>query len=131
MAFNATIMGANEIERALAGLERRARGQVLGSALRASASVLRKEARRLAPKGATGNLRRSIAVRTNRRQRNSVSLTMGLRPDGFYGRFVELGTSTQSAHPFMRPALQAKSREAVDAFRIKFWARLRVIAARQ
>lgn len=130
MAFKATIIGAKEIERALAGLERRARGQILGSAIRASAAVLRKEARRLAPRK-SGTLRKSIAVRVNRRERHAVSMTMGLRPDGFYGRFIELGTSTQSAQPFMRPALNAKAGEAIDAFRIKFWERLRIIAARQ
>lgn len=128
--FEARMSGADEIERALARLERRARGQVLGSATRAAAAVLRKEARRLAPRD-TGVLRKAVAVRTNRRERNAVSLTMGLRPEGFHGIFAEFGTSTQEARPFMRPAFQAKSKDAVDAFRAKFWARLRLIAARQ
>ena len=40
-----------------------------------------------------------------------------LVPDGYYGRFVELGTKKMSARPFLRPAFEAKGEEAVKAFR--------------
>lgn len=130
MSFQLRMDGAADIERALAGLERTARGRLLGRSVRAAAGVLRSEARRLAPKGATGTLRKSIAVRTNRRQRHSVSLTMGLRPDGFYGVFVEFGTSHTEAQPFFRPAFESKGDEAVRAFRLKFWTGIRAAAGR-
>ena len=38
-------------------------------------------------------------------------------PAGFYGHLVEFGTSRMAAQPFMRPAWDAKQREALDIIR--------------
>lgn len=45
-----------------------------------------------------------------------LSAFVGPTPSAYYGRFVELGTGHQSAHPFMRPAYDEKKDEAEKTF---------------
>lgn len=40
-----------------------------------------------------------------------------LSQDAWYWRFLEFGTRKMQARPFLRPALEAKRREAVDAIK--------------
>ena len=46
----------------------------------------------------------------------SCEVYVGPMRSAFYGNFDELGTSHQSAHPFMRPAFDAKKEEVVTVF---------------
>jgi HK97 gp10 family phage protein len=39
----------------------------------------------------------------------------GKSKDGYYWRFVEFGTVKMAARPFLRPALEAKKMDAVEA----------------
>jgi HK97 gp10 family phage protein len=48
--------------------------------------------------------------------------------DAFYGRFVEFGTSKSPAQPFLRPAFEAKKREAAELFRTKLAAAIAAAA---
>ena len=62
-----------------------------------------------------GNLKKSIRVLPLRRTRGAVvvgPLARGRNPDGFYGRFVEFGTSKMRAKPFVEPAVSASYPQA-------------------
>ena len=41
-------------------------------------------------------------------------LVQGGKNDGFYGRFIELGTSKMTAKPFLRPALESSQDEVLQ-----------------
>lgn len=94
--------------------------RILRGAVRASAKPIVQEARRLVPTS-SGNLRKSIGV-TMGRIRNGV-LTAKISPrtggkhDGFYGRFVEIGTAKMSPKPFLRPAFERKGEESIKYFK--------------
>ncbi len=45
-----------------------------------------------------------------------ISYEVGPSGAAWYGRLVETGTKHASAHPFMRPAVDAKGTEAIDTF---------------
>lgn len=82
---------------------------VMTGAIRASANVVRDEARRLVPKD-TRNLEKSI-VSIQRKALNgeiifSVTPSKGDRYDGWYAHFIEFGTINQAAQPFLRPAFE-------------------------
>jgi HK97 gp10 family phage protein len=47
--------------------------------------------------------------------------------DAFYWRFVEFGTSKMIAHPFMRPAFEAKKHDAVEAIKTRLAERIEEI----
>ena len=63
-----------------------------------------------------GNLKAYRAQRTSRGSGTTISYEVG--PTGFawYGRLVEMGTRYAAAHPFMRPAMDAKGNDAISAF---------------
>ncbi len=48
-------------------------------------------------------------------QGDVMKFSVFLKRNAFYGKFYELGTSHQPARPFMRPAAEAKSHDAVEA----------------
>lgn len=95
------------------------------AALRLGAEIVADEMRRLAPVK-SGNLRDSIAVKivgmeAAQRQVNVRATTVLIGPqqdgkhDPFYAFMVEFGTVKAAAHPFMRPAWDAKQAEASAA----------------
>ena len=53
----------------------------------------------------TGQLRSNIVVSRNGREKYSIRV--GPDGDGFYGRFLEHGTSRMPPHPWMRPTFEA------------------------
>jgi len=57
----------------------------------------------------TGRLWESIGITKRKSKRGqttfSISPRKGGKNNGFYGRFIELGTSKMIARPFLRPAL--------------------------
>jgi len=69
-----------------------------------------------------GNLRKNIArVRLKGRKYASVTggeayVGVSWRGDAYYGRFLEFGTSRMPARPFLRPAFDARSNEALGIF---------------
>jgi HK97 gp10 family phage protein len=109
----------------------------------AGAKVIRDEARLRAPKATEslgqnqpppGTLKRSIIMKhipelsNLTRQTFFVTVRHGkkfrkqgksgnLSQDAWYWRFVEFGTRKMRARPFLRPALEAKRREAVEAMK--------------
>lgn len=132
MGTRVEMRGFDELERKLAKLATslpEARQQKI---LSDAGEIVAEEARMLAPVR-FGNLRDSIAVSTEVlggafKMDGGLSLgslqvligpSKGGNPDGFYGHFVEFGTVSMPAQPFMRPAFdhtegQLRSRIAGD-----------------
>lgn len=84
-------------------------------ALRAGAKPILKEAKRLVPVR-TGRLRRSIVARRGKAEIDTRSIYIGVKPPGRrYAHLVEFGTRHSAAHPFLRPALDVRARDAFQA----------------
>lgn len=137
------IDGLAELASALRELPVRIQKNGLRVSVYAAAKVIRDEARIRAPVATQslgpnqpppGTLRRSIIMKhipelsSLTRQTFFVAVRHGkkystqgkrgnLSQDAWYWRFLEFGTRKMRARPFMRPALEAKRREAVDAIK--------------
>lgn len=133
------IKGAQEIERILKQMPIKYERRIAKNALRAAARVIRNEAKRRVPVD-TGNLKKSISVVTLPGRIPAVAVTnkrgKGEKNDGWYAHLVEFGTKPHStakggrkaglsaldarvhpgtpARPFLRPALDNKSAEAIQ-----------------
>ncbi|WFF40397.1 hypothetical protein EVC62_02155 [Salinicola endophyticus] len=97
--------------------------RVLRQGARAGAGVFRDEARRRAKKR-TGKLAKNIVSDTAKvTSRTKATAGVKVREEGkasnprnaFYWRFIEYGTSTIPAAPFIRPSFDAKQEEAARA----------------
>jgi HK97 gp10 family phage protein len=100
----------------------------------AGAEVIRAEAATLAPRK-TGTLAGDIQKEVKKQTKSRVDVHIGPGKEGWYGRFVEDGHAIVVAgkkvgdvppHPFMRPAFDAKTDEAYDAFEAELRRRLRL-----
>lgn len=65
-----------------------------------------------------GQLRDSLTMSVRPRP-GRVSAAVGPGPEGFYGRFLEFGTVKMAARPFMRPAFDAGSEDAIEQMKIR------------
>lgn len=111
------IKGAKEMEALLKDMGPKVASRLGDKALRAAARPIVKEAKRLVPKR-TGDLRRSITAMASKegRANNERLVVIGFRPPASRrAHFIEYGTSKAAAHPFIRPAMDAKSAEALTA----------------
>lgn len=125
--------GLGDIARDLELLSRAENNKVLRDATRAGANVVREEVINTAPIR-TGKLKKNVVVVTQKaRRRGDISsgvhirgvnpktgnsdntMKSGDKRNAFYWRFVELGTSNAPAHPFVRPAFDARQEEAAAA----------------
>jgi HK97 gp10 family phage protein len=137
------VEGLAELGKALRELPGRVARNGLRASVYAGAKVVRDEARAQAPKAAQslganqpppGTLKRSVIMKhipelsSLTRQTFFVTVRHGkkyrkqgkkgnLSQDAWYWRFVEFGTRKMSARPFLRPALETKRREAVQAIK--------------
>ena len=109
-------------------LEAKVRRKVVGKAVQPAARILRKEARRRCPISNVdeahghlpGNLKKSITVKKVKRSKIGMYVVgpevgPGAKYDGFYGNFVERGTSKTKAHPFFQWAFEAKKKEMINS----------------
>jgi HK97 gp10 family phage protein len=71
-------------------------------AVRSSASAIRTGARKRVPVD-SGDLKKSIRFKTDRDGLGAV-----VKVHEYYGHFIEFGTSSIPAHPFLRPAAEAE-----------------------
>ena len=124
--------GLLDISRDMELLSKAENKKVLRDGTRAAAEVLKTAIVERAPER-TGKLKRNVVVVTMRGRRNAISSGVhirGVNPEtgnsdntmkasnrrnAFYWRFVELGTSNMPAHPFVRPAFDARQDEATRA----------------
>lgn len=126
------VKGLKELSKALEELGGRDALKAIRAGVRAGAAIIGKEARSRAPVD-TGELRRGIKWQASRSRSSPTEITFVIGPveDVFYGMFLELGTSKVAARPFLRPAIEAKSRQAVDAVRDKTSERIRKTLAKR
>lgn len=126
------IEGVRELSRKLDNLSKKVRGSTLRKAANAAVKPVLEEARNRIPvnkieelhktyKGrlvAPGFAKRSVAAKVSlSRDGRAVFARMGVRREAFYAvNFVELGTSKMPAQPWLRPAFEAKHREATQRF---------------
>ncbi len=148
------IEGLAELGKALRELPERVARNGLRVSVYAGAKVVRDEARARAPKAAQslgpnqpppGTLKRSVIMKhipelsSLTRQTFFVTVRHGkkyrkqgkkgnLSQDAWYWRFVEFGTRKMRARPFLRPALEAKRREAGQAMKDRLSERIEMEA---
>ena len=106
------ITGLRELAKNSAKLRKGFEGNILRTGLRGGARPVRLKARALVSV-ASGDLKKAIAASAVSLKRGVGVISVGIRinetfsgTDGFYGRFLELGTSKLSARPYLRPALE-------------------------
>ena len=148
------IEGLAELGKALRELPARVARNGLRVSVYAGAKVVRDEARARAPKAQQslgpnqpppGTLKRSVIMKhipelsSLTRQTLFVTVRHGkkyrkqgkkgnLSQDAWYWRFVEFGTQKMRAQPFLRPALEAKRREAGQAMKDRLSERIELEA---
>lgn len=62
----------------------------------------------------TGNLRDNLIKEEPEVKADEIALNVGPNERAWYSRFIELGTSKQAPHPFMRQAAKAKEAAVND-----------------
>lgn len=150
------IEGLAELGKALRELPERVARNGLRVSVYAGAKVVRDEARARAPKSAQslvpnqpppGTLKRSVIMKhipelsSLTRQTFFVTVRHGkkyrkqgkkgnLSQDAWYWRFVEFGTRKMRAWPFLRPALEARRREAGQAMKDRLSERIEMEASK-
>lgn len=124
------VEGLKALQDELLQLPDRVGGRVLQRALRSAAQPIVREARDRVPiaHGAyklygggianPGWLKSRIVRKRVRQSRNSAEVVVTIKDQyhAYFWRFIEFGTSKLVAMPFLRPAFEAKSREALDRF---------------
>lgn len=108
------ITGWKAVQKQLQGLSTKAQKKVLRKALRGGGKVVLNQARRDVPVE-TGQLKKNIKLSVTVKK-GDASASVGFTDEGYYGRFVEQGTSSQPAQPFLRPALMDNQDEINRAF---------------
>jgi HK97 gp10 family phage protein len=134
------VTGLAGLQALLDELPARIESNVVRGGLRSAAKVVEMEAKRLCPVGKTGDLRDSIRV-TLRSKHGHISATVKAgNAKAFYAHMVEFGTARHwikpknrkslfvagllreavdhpgaKKEPFMRPAIDGKADEAIDA----------------
>ena len=135
------IEGLEELRKALRLLPEELQKKALGDAVAKGASVIRDEAKRLAPVLKTPDERRTRGllkrmIRSTRGKRNGSEAAAfvkvrrlvgkalgkakaktkksGAELDPFYWAFIEFGTSKRAARPFLRPAFDTKKESAAQ-----------------
>lgn len=134
------IKGAAELEKLLGELPAKIEQNIMRGALRAGAKVIQQEAKRLCPVGKTDDLVNSIRVDVRARHGHITATIKAGNAKAYYAGWVEKGTARHwirpkgakslfvaglfkeavdhpgaEKKPFMRPALYAKSEEAIQA----------------
>jgi HK97 gp10 family phage protein len=105
--------GDKKLAENLKKINRTAQGRALREAAKQGAEVIVQEAKRRAPVD-TGTLRDSIRSKFVKRRSDSVTVEIGPGPKGYYGYFLEFGTSKMAARPFLRPAMDECNQRAAE-----------------
>mgnify|MGYP000008431021 CR=1 FL=1 len=148
------IKGLDALAKALKELPDRVAKNGLRAAVYAGAKVIRDEAKLQAPVATgdlgpnqppPGTLKRSVILKQipelSKKNKQTFFVTVrhgkkyrkqgkkgNLSQDAWYWRFVEFGTRKMRARPFLRPALEAKRRDAVQAMKDRLTERIELEA---
>jgi HK97 gp10 family phage protein len=128
--FEVKVDGLKELEEELLSLSGKVADQTLQAALTMAALPIVNEARAKVPiahaayklyGGGTadpGWLRQRIVRKKVKKTANSaeVIVTITDKRQAYFWKFIEFGTSKMPARPFMRPAFENRSAEALDRF---------------
>ena len=114
-----TVTGGDEVISILKRLPGRVGRKVIGKSLKAGGEVIAKEASAQAPV-LSGDLRDNIVVAV-RTRRGVPVISIGPAAKIWYAHFPEYGTSTSSAKPYLRPAVQSKKDEAFGVVKRELW----------
>lgn len=121
------VEGLKELTQALNRLGTSGANKAVRSGVRLSMNEVKRDAQANVPVD-SGNLRRNITVQTKRRKSGAGYRyigTVGLKGDGFYGSFIELGFVRKTKiggiweppRPFLRPAFDKRARKMPDILR--------------
>lgn len=114
-----TIDGLDDLDQAIESMVRNLNGKQLEHAVNAAGAEILKEVENKAPVR-TGKLKASIGTfsRSNDGYARSTIQVANSKSGGIehYAVFLEYGTSSMRAKPFMRPAFDAAQQKAVEAF---------------
>lgn len=139
MATYQNIKGGEELQALLNSLAPKLEQNIMRGAMRAGAKVILEEAKRNVPVK-SGELRNSLKISTKSKKGTVTASVKSGNKKVYYSRFVEFGVAAHSisatgkgflnfggifaksvdhpgatAKPFMRPAIDSKSTEAIDA----------------
>lgn len=120
--FTVQIEGWEELEAKLKSIASHINtGEVLEEAMMEGAEVVKAAIEANAPRR-THQLAGSITISKQGRQAHS--LRIGPSGQGFYGRFLEYGTSRMGARPFVRPGFDSSRGEAEALIGKRIWAKV-------
>lgn len=114
--FDIEVKGLAELEQTLLQLADPAVRRVLRKGMRRGAAIVRNDARARV-RVASRRLQRAIRSRERSDEQGWIRIAVEVPKSAFYGKFGEYGTSKMAAWPFMRPAAESKTEEAVAAMR--------------
>lgn len=103
------VTGDLELDAKLSTLEKKVQKKVAKKSMRKAAKeIILPEAKNRVPVD-SGALEESLVVRSLKRSRSRIGVEVRTKEgffkgDEFYGGFIEFGTATQKAQPFLRPA---------------------------
>jgi HK97 gp10 family phage protein len=141
MSVYVDIKGVNELQKTFSNLSVELQRRIGVRAVSQAAKVIQDEVtarapvrqvppghragHRIGPKASglrfPGNLKSHIIRRRRRGTAgNKITYEVLFAKYAWYGRLVETGTKTAAAHPFMRPAIDAKGEAGIDKFREVF-----------
>lgn len=124
------IIGIEEVDRILNKVSTRNARNLMRNTIHGVASEINKQARKNAPRGDTGKLRKAMKARRRRSPPNApvsevvVERGRNAKYNGFYWRFVEYGTVKQAATPFIKPAEEAVRANLVQIITEQFGKKL-------
>lgn len=108
-----------ELLKTLKQFPKNIQNNVMTGAIRASANVIRDEARIRVPKKTKDLAKSIVSIKRRAEVRNQVKFSVtpskGKNKAGWRAHFIEFGTSKMSAKPFLRPAFQVSENKSLDA----------------
>lgn len=113
----AKIEGLKHAQEQFHSLSDKMQRKVLRDTMRNAGRIVVKDARRRAPRGKTGELKKSIAIKVSVKKAISTIL-IGIKRSSrarFYAHLVEFGTVHSPPKPFMRPAFDSGKRSIVES----------------
>lgn len=122
MELKVNVRGIQEATQSLALLDRKVQRKLAIKALLEGGKPLKARAKEKAPSGRTGNLKRSIAIKSLRGKSRLVKVEVVARRGksrndrngAWYAHFVEFGKGGQAAQPFLRNSADATKKDVKD-----------------